>query len=268
MPEIKVSALYRYPVKSMTPERVKIIDLTADGRIKGDRVLGFRFRNAGDPSDWSWHTKQNFVGLVNTPALARLTVSLEQSSHLLRIFEKDLLITEGQIDNGTDRSLIEQTFTDYIETLQINPLKNHPERQPVALLGDGEQPLFHDTAAGLVTLHSEESVTELGSAMGDEGLNGLRFRSNIVVRGLNQPFGEMNWVGRRICIGDAEFKVLRPVNRCLVTHANPVTGVRDRDVMNTLAKNFTSTERKPQFAVMLQAVSSARRINQGDSLEL
>lgn len=266
MPKMQVSSLYRFPVKSMTPGRVNAIELTDAGRIKGDRVLGFRFRSAGDPSDWSWHTKQNFVGLVNTPALARLTVEFDSDSLRLRIAEKGMVIVEGRIADDSDRSTIEQTFSDYVATLDINPLADHPERQPPHLLGDGKQPLFHDTAAGLVTLHSEESLAALADKLDEEALSGLRFRSNIVVSGVGEPFAEMSWVGRRICIGETEFKVIKPVNRCLVTHANPVTGARDHDIMNTLVSHFTPET--PQFAVMLQAAAGQNTVTRGEAVSL
>ncbi len=266
MSAVQISNLYRFPVKSMTPERVGAIQLTDDGRIKGDRVLGFRFRNAGSPHDWSWQTKQNFVGLVNTPALATISVEFAESSRTLRISDKALLIAEGSIDDARDRGRIEQSFTDYVSTLDINPLGAHPERQPVALLGDGKQPLFHDNVAGLVTLHSEESAEALAGALGDESLDGLRFRTNIVVSGVGEPFAEMAWIGKTIRIGEAEFKAIKAVNRCLVTHANPVTGIRDRDIMKTLVAEFTPE--KPQFAIMLKLVSGYGPIKQGDLIEL
>ena len=262
MNEIRVTRLYRFPVKSMTPERVSRIELTSDGRIQGDRVLGFRFRNAGGRKDWSWQTKQNYVGLVNTPGLARLTVEYDLNTKYLRISEKGMVIAEGGIEDGADRFVIEEAFSDYVSTLDINPIANHRDRQPACLVGDGEQPLFHDTAAGLVTLHSEESLGALADAIGDETLNGLRFRSNIVVSGVPKPFSEMSWVGKRVYIGQTEFKITKSVNRCLVTHANPITGVRDYDIMNTLVTHFTPE--RPQFAVMLEAVSGPNTVIEGE----
>ncbi len=263
---ITVSELYRHPVKSLTPERLEAISLTKDGRVVGDRVLGFRFRNAGNPDDWSWQTKHNFVGLVNTPALATLITELDENSNRLRIHAEDLQIIDGRIDDPNERRTIELAFTDYVATLPDNPLTNHPERCPVTLVGDGEQPLFHDTAAGLVTLHSEESLAALGDSLNETGIDGRRFRSNIVVRGLGKPFEEMSWVGKRIAIGNTEFKVTKPVTRCLVTHANPVTGRRDLDVMKTLVSDFTPE--KPQFAVMLQATGGDRILANGHELVL
>lgn len=250
----------------MTPQSVESLELTADGRVIGDRILGFRFRNAGEPSDWTWQTKQNFVGLVNTPALARLAVELNEQDRSLRIHTDDLLLTEGAVASQSDRAEIEDIFTEFVLTLDINPLTGHPERQPVALVGDGKQSLFHDTAAGLVTLHSMESLDAVAHSLEDTALDGRRFRSNIVVSGLNEPFEEMSWIGQRVAIGDTEFKVIKAVNRCLVTHANPVTGRRDHNIMDTLVSNFTPE--KPQFAVTLKVISGDGKLAIGDSISV
>ena len=266
MPDPVVTALYRFPVKSMTPENLPALRLTSDGRVEGDRVLGFRFNDAGDPSDWSWQTKHNFVGLVNAPGLAALNVGFDVSTKTLRIDAGSLLIAEGSVDHEADRARISQLLADFVLTLDINPLESHPERNPIVLVGDGVQSLFHDSDQGLVTMYSAESLAALGETLGDEAVDGRRFRANVVVSGIDKPFKELSWTGRHIHIGQTEFIVTKPVTRCLVTHANPVTGKRDHDVMNTLVRHFTPD--KPQFAVTLQAVSGTFEISSGDPVEL
>ncbi|MDA1297694.1 MAG: MOSC domain-containing protein [Chloroflexi bacterium] len=266
MPQPTVTTLYRHPVKSMTPEQLPSLRLTPDGRVEGDRVLGFRFGDAGDALDWSWQNKRNFVGLVNTPGLAKLNVEFAGAARRLRIHAGGLLIAEGPIDGDAARADIARLLADYILTLEVNPLAGFPERQPIVLVGDGVQPLFHDTAEGLVTMYSAESLNALGEKLGDPGIDGRRFRANVVIGGCSEPFEELSWAGRRIRIGQTVFTVTKPVTRCLVTHANPVTGSRDRDVLNALTRHFTPEN--PQFAVTLRAVSGSGLINSGDSVEL
>jgi uncharacterized protein YcbX len=250
----------------MTPEQMPALHLTPDGRVQGDRVLGFRFQNAGAPSDWTWQTKHNFVGLVNTPGLAKLQVEFNDSAKTLRIHAGDLLIAEGSINEEADREHLASMLADYILTLEVNPLEGFPERQPPFLVGDGVQPLFHDSATGLVTMYSAESLAALGEKLDDKDLDGRRFRGNIVVSGVAEPFEELSWVGRNVRIGGTEFTVTKPVVRCLVTHANPVTGERDHDIMNTLVSHFTPDS--PLFAITLEAVSGTRQISLDDPVEL
>lgn len=59
----QVVALYRYPVKSFTPEAREVLTVLDEGRIAGDRVLGIRFANSGVLDD-AWSKKHEFVALV------------------------------------------------------------------------------------------------------------------------------------------------------------------------------------------------------------
>jgi uncharacterized protein YcbX len=46
----RIVALYRYPVKGFTPERCEALTALPEGRVVGDRVLGFRFANSRVPA--------------------------------------------------------------------------------------------------------------------------------------------------------------------------------------------------------------------------
>lgn len=61
----------------------------------------------------------------------------------------------------------------------------------------------------------------------------LRFRPNLVVEGAG-PFAEDGW--KRIRIGNVDFRVLKPCERCILTTIDPQTGERspDREPLTTL----------------------------------
>jgi len=80
----RVIALYRYPVKSFTPEACETLTVLEEGRIAGDRALGFRFASCAVP-DEAWSKKYEFVALVNTPGLARLEVRFDHRAMRLRL---------------------------------------------------------------------------------------------------------------------------------------------------------------------------------------
>src|SRR5512139_766506 len=99
----RVAALYRYPVKSFTPEPCKELTVLNEGRIAGDRVLGVRFANSG-VSDDTWSKKHEFVALVNTPGLARLHLRFDHITLRLHIsLEDTVLFDEALDDNGRKR---------------------------------------------------------------------------------------------------------------------------------------------------------------------
>jgi len=58
-----VVALYRYPVKGLSPEVCNTLTVLSGGRIAGDRVLAFRFANSRLP-DAAWSRKHECVVLM------------------------------------------------------------------------------------------------------------------------------------------------------------------------------------------------------------
>lgn len=256
-----VAALYRYPVKGFTPESRESLNVNADGRIAGDRVLGFRFADTPEPDD-SWSSKFGMLALVNTPGLARLRLSYDDAARRLRITCDGALFVDESLDSES-RSRISEAVATFVVGLTESPLATHPERMPLRLIGDCVTPRYQDRPDGYVTLHGRSSVTALGRALGTE-LSELRFRSNVAIDGL-QPFEEQEWIGRTLRIGSIRFQVHAPIRRCLATHANPQTGERDQPILTTLTRGIGQEE--PTLAVALVPLS-AGEMHLGDELTL
>jgi len=256
----KVVELYRHPVKSFTPERRRELRVV-DGRVAGDRVLAFRFANKGPADDWKWQTKNNFVVLVNTPGMALLELGFDEVSRVLSLRFDGELFVEGSIDSEEGRTDLCEAVGEYVTSLDDNPLVGHPERVPLKLVGDGRQGLFHDTAAGGVTVYGAESLKALESQIGAP-VDGRRFRTNVVVDG-TEAWEELGWTGR-LSIGEGEYRVVKPITRCLTTHANPVSGERDMQIMDGLV--HANGIEAPTFAVRLEPVTrgSTTSITIGD----
>jgi len=259
----RVVALYRYPVKGFTPEARDTLTVLEEGRIAGDRALGFRFASCTVP-DEAWSRKYEFVALVNTPALARLDLHFDHQALRLRISCNGALMVEDALDER-GRKRLAAAMENYVLGLDENPLDAHPERRPLRLVGDGVRPRYQDNEAGQVTLHSRESLTALAAASGEAALDELRFRTNIVIDGAH-PWAEQGWVGRTIRIGRVEFDVVKPKVRCLATHANPQTGERDIPVMKILVSAFGQHE--PTFGVGMLTRGTGGEIHVGDSVSL
>ena len=258
----KVIALYRYPLKGFTPQAVDHIAVLPGGRVAGDRVLNFRFADA-PVADTAWCKKYNGVVLANTPGLARLTVHFDDATQCLKIMYKNQTLVESWLDEAGCQRLVD-AITGYVLSLDENPLKGQPTRLPLKLVGDGATPRYQDNERGQVTLHSRESVASAGVALNDANLDELRFRHNIVIDGV-AAWEEQSWVGRKLRVGNVEFETVVPKVRCLATHANPVTGERDLQVMQVLVKAFAQKE--PTFGVgMLSAAGGEIRV--GDDVIL
>ena len=259
----RVTALYRYPVKGFTPESCEVLTVLEEGRIAGDRVLGFRFANSAVP-DNAWSKKHEFVALVNSPGLARLHVRFDHHALRLHIsLQNSPLVNEVLDDNGRRR--IAAAVESYVLKLDENPLAHHPERVPLQVVGDGITPRYQDNEAGQITLHGRASLAAVAAAIGNPGLSELRFRSNIAVEGL-EAWEEQGWVGRKLRIGRVSFDVVKPKSRCLATHANPETGKRDLPVLTTLIRAFAAEQ--PTFAIAMVTGGAGGKIRVGDEVSL
>lgn len=257
----RVVALYRYPVKSFTPESCSALQALAEGRVAGDRVLGFRFANSPFADD-AWSRKYEFVALVNTPALARLALQFDHRALRLRITHQGDLLAEAGLDDA-GRNRLCAAVGEYVLAQDENPLSGHPERLPLRLIGNGVTPRYQDNETGQITLHSRASLAAVAGAANETGLSELRFRSNVVIEGV-LAWEEQSWIGRTLRIGDVLFDVARPKVRCLATHANPSTGERDVPLMPILVQSFR--QQQPTFGVGMLTRGAGGEIRLGDEV--
>ena len=242
---VTIAALYRYPVKGFTPESRESLAV-ADGRIAGDRVLGFRFADTPEP-DEAWGRKHGMLALMHTPGITRLRLIYNEAAQRLQIsLDGELLVEDGLDPAGRER--ICGAVANFAKDLPESGLRGHPERLPLRLVGDGRTPRYQDRPDGYITIHGRASVQALGKALGDPNLSELRFRSNVSVDGL-EAFEEQGWIGNTVRVGSMRFRVQAPIGRCLATHANPETGQRDRPILTTLTHAFG--QEKPTLAVAL-----------------
>jgi uncharacterized protein len=102
----------------------------------------------------------------------------------------------------------------------------------------GGEPGDHVSLAdvGPLLLASEVSMRRLNewTDAATPPLDIIRFRPNVVIDG-DEPFAEDGWSSIRL--GDVQFRVLGPCDRCVMTTVDPVTLVRGKEPIRTLAKH-------------------------------
>ena len=250
----RVIALFRHPVKGFTAEACDQLTVQADGRIAGDRVLAFRFADAASPEDRDglehW-PKSKGLALQDFPSLAALRLTYDAAALRVRITHGDAVLVEAGLDPD-GRAALESAGTDFVLASSEARRLQRRGRLPLVLVGDGVAARFQDRARGFVTLHSTESAQAIGAALGQE-IDDRRFRSNIVIEGTG-PWAELGWQGE-VRIGDLRFTVAQPLLRCLATHADPDTGIRDAKVMTTLTGAIGQAE--PTLGVALLPVGDS-----------
>lgn len=237
----RVVALYRHPIKGLTPERCDSLTVQPDGRISGDRVLAFRFADAVEPENrdgFDYWPKAKGLALQDFPALAALHTSYDDRARRIRIEHAGAVLVEAVLDAG-GRDELTEAVTDFVLATPEGRRLRRPGRLPLVLVGDGETARFQDRSRGYVSVHGRGSVRALGEALG-MNIDDRRFRSNVVVDGV-APWNELAWTGD-VRIGELEFRTAGPIVRCLATHANPDTGLRDAKVLTTLTGALAQQE--------------------------
>lgn len=229
----RVVSLYRHPIKGLTPESVDSLTVQPDGRIAGDRVLAVRFADAVAPEDRDgldhW-PKAKGLSLQDFPALAALKTTYDDRARTVRIEHDGTLLVEAGLDE-TGRVELADALADFVLGTPDGRRLRRPGRLPLVVVGDGTTSRFQDRARGYVSVHTRASVTALGDALG-LGIDDRRFRSNVVIDDA-EAWSELEWRGP-VTIGKVSFDAAGPIVRCLATHANPDTGVRDAKVLTTL----------------------------------
>jgi len=251
-----VAALYRYPIKGLTPERRDELTIQPDGRVAGDRVLAFRFADAARPEvrdGLDYWPKSKGLALESFPSLATLRVAYDQPAQRVRLTHDDSLLTDVALDED-GRAELTEIVTSFVLDSPEWKLLQRPGRLPLTLVGDGEHSRFQDRSRGFVSVHSEASVDALSGALGQQ-VDDRRFRSNVVIDGVD-AWSELEWQGE-VRIGDVRFATEGPIVRCLATHANPDTGIRDAKVLTTLTRGVGLPEPTLGRLLLLQGVSGA-----------
>ena len=259
---MKISKLYKYPIKSLTPFETESLSLNSHGYIDGDRLFGFRFNNSGERTDLTWQRKTNFAALMHMPQIARLKVNYNELDRKMKIESEVKVVVNENVD--TAREIIEKKFTDYVLSTDSELIKKFPERFPFLLVGGDDGNNFHDTASGGVTLHSQESLEDLKKITGFD-LSHTRFRTNIIIED-SEPWNELNWIGKKININQNNFVVEKAVPRCLAINCNPETGERDHNLLKSMLQ--IQDARPPEFAIKLIPQELKGIINIGDEIKV
>lgn len=257
---IRIDALFRYPVKGFTPEQRDSLVIQPDGRVQGDRSLVFRFADAVEPED-ATYPKSRGLALMTFPSLARVDLAFDDEARTLRLRVDDIDVTADLSDEG--RSRLAEAVTAYLRTTGDARLLDADGILPLGLLGDGRTARFQDRPQGFVSLHGAASVADLDAAV-EAPVDDRRFRSNIVVSGTS-AWEELGWAGR-VRIGEVEFAVQKPIERCAAITANPDTGVRDARLLRVLTTEFGQDE--PTLGILLLPVADGGTIRVGDEVIL
>jgi uncharacterized protein len=223
-----IDAIYRYPVKGLSPERLPMAALAVGATLAGDR----RFAIENGPSGFSaaapaYLPKQRFLMLMKNERLARLDTRFEDAAHRLTVRENGAEAASGGLDDDAARATIEAFFAHFCADELRGP--------PKILEAPGHS--FSDVAKKVVSIINLASVAALEDMIG-RAVDPLRFRGNVYVRGW-PAWSELDLVGRDIGIGGtARARIVKRIVRCAATNVEPGAGIRDMNIPQTLMQHL------------------------------
>jgi hypothetical protein len=233
-----IAAIYRYPIKGLSPELLPRTTLTPGQTVPGDRLYAIENGPSGfDPIARPYLPKTHFLMLMKNERLAQLCCTFDHVSHILTIEPpaaaaepgSGLLwdrVVRGDLRTADGRAAIEKFFAMFCaDELRAPPRILHAPSHS-----------FSDVASKVVSLINLASVAAIEGLVG-VSVNPLRFRGNVYVDGW-PAWSELDLVGKDLTIGTAQLKVVKRTVRCAATNVDPDTGLRDLQIPKTIMSAF------------------------------
>ena len=223
-----IQAIYRYPVKGLTPEPLTHAKLSVGQTVPGDRLYAIENGPSGfDPATPRHQPKMRYLMLMRNERLASLRTTFDDQSHIFVVRHDGREAARGDLRTPAGRAAIEDFFARYCADELRGP--------PRVLHAAGFS--FSDVAMKVVSIINLASVSDLENYTGAP-VDPLRFRGNLYVSGW-PAWQELDMVGQEIAVGnDVRLKIVKRIVRCAATNVDPETGARDLTIPETLMKTF------------------------------
>jgi uncharacterized protein len=230
MPEANatIDAIYRYPVKGLSPEPLARTQLQVMETLPADRLYAIENGPSGfEPAAPRHQPKQRYLMLMRNERLARLRTRFYDTSHTLTIEMEGREAARGDLRTSEGRAAIEAFFAGFCADELRGP--------PRVLHAPGFS--FSDVARKVVSIINLASVAAIEDVVG-RPVHPLRFRGNLYVTGW-PAWREFDFVGQEITVARrARLRVIKRIVRCAATNVDPDIGIRDLSIPDTLMRSF------------------------------
>jgi len=211
---VKVSELWRYPVKSLQGERVESVAVTHEG-LEGDRRFAIYDLDSGRGLT-ARRVPELLFGAARLAGDGSVEITLPDGSPAADDQALSAWLGRPVALRSADAG-VERRYENVIDF----------EHELASEWEDFEGPggAFHDSAGARLSLVSKATI---GS------WDRRRFRSNVLLEGA----GEDALVGTTVRLGDAVVAIEMRMERCVMTTRPQPGGIeRDLDVMRTIARD-------------------------------
>lgn len=252
-----VTALWRFPVKSMQGEQLEQAELTGQG-VVGDRAYALIDRDTGKVVSAKsvrlfpdvLACRAAFVGSpqaggdlppvrISLPnGIAVTSDSAEVDRVLSAFFGRAVTLAKAAPDDYT----IDHVFPQ-IDGLETAGYRDTVVEQKLGAAYFAAAGIASPVVAGAfvdlfpVSVLTTSSLERLSELRPETSFDQRRFRMNVIVGGGAPGFIENGWVGRDLTIGDTvRLQVAKPDGRCVMTTVAQDGLAKDTDVLRALAQ--------------------------------
>lgn len=223
-----VAALTRHPVKGFTPEHLQHVMLRVGEGMAFDRAFAVEDGPSGFDPDAPGHvSKMKFTVLAKIPAVARVRTRFDDAAGVFHAAAPGAAPIAVRLADEEGRARFAAWLAAFL---------GEDVRGPLRVLPAPGAHRFFDHPQGLLSLISLESVRDIERRIG-RPVDPLRFRANIYVSGW-PAWSELETENWMVTLGAARARVFKPITRCAATHVDPVAGVRDIDMVETLRREY------------------------------
>lgn len=201
----RVTALFRYPVKSMGAESLESVDIGWNG-LAGDRRWAF-VRDGLVRSGFPWLT------IRERPDMGHYQPRFAEADR------PELSATIVRTPSGDEFDVVDPALA--------------------AELGDGahvikqSRGIFDELPLSLITT---QTLAALGAMVGS-AMDVRRFRPNLVVEATGDAeFPEDEWIGAVLRVGGMTMRIDQRDKRCVMVNVEPVTSMRDPAILRAIAR--------------------------------
>jgi uncharacterized protein len=232
-----VIAIYRYPIKGLSAEKMDRVVLTPGECLPNDRRFAIALGSTRfDPDHPEWLPKTHFVMLMRDEKLAHLRTRFDAESGVLMLAKKDRALLHARLTDAEGCRVMAEFFTNFLGDTVNGPLR--VVSAPGHAFADARRKP-NATQDKYVSLINRASIAALETVIG-VSVDPIRFRANIYFDGA-PAWSEQEWIDREIGLGTARLRVISPITRCAATQVNPVTAERDLDIVAALGRAFGHT---------------------------
>lgn len=227
-----INAIYRHPVKGLTPEKRSEVELSPGQAIPNDRRFALALGSTQvDGTVSEWMAKSHYLMLMRDERLAQLQTEFDDETQILTVFRGGRQVARGVLTQKIGRTMIE----DFFQAFMKEEARGRPKLVEAA---DGH--VLSDQNNPVISMINLASLQDMARVLGSTP-DPRRFRGNFLIEGM-EPWAEFDLCGGEVQVGEAILEVTKRIERCGATNVDPDTAERDLNIPKALMRGYGHVE--------------------------